>query len=47
MVTVLNILGYHGYSVVGVGNSMDNRLIWTLERKYYEFHKDEKELILN
>jgi len=41
VVTVLNILGYHGYSVVGVGNSMDNRLIWTLERKYYEFHKDE------
>jgi len=40
-VTVLNTLGYHGYKVVGVGNSMDNRMVWTLERKYYEFHKDE------
>ena len=40
-VAVLNILGYHGYKVVGVGNSMDNRMVWTLERKFYEFHKDE------
>jgi len=40
-VAVLNILGYHGYKVVGVGNSMDNKMVWTLERKYYEFHKDE------
>eukprot|EP00092_Neocalanus_flemingeri_P033114 GFUD01036009.1.p1 GENE.GFUD01036009.1~~GFUD01036009.1.p1 ORF type:complete len:373 (-),score=93.53 GFUD01036009.1:234-1352(-) len=41
VVAVLNILGYHGYKVVGVGNSMDNRMVWTLERRYYEFHKDE------
>jgi len=40
-VAVLNILGYHGYKVVGVGNSMDNRMVWTLERKYFEIHKDE------
>ena len=39
--TILNILGYHGFHVVGVGNSMDNRMVWTLERKYFEFHKDE------
>jgi len=41
VVAILNILGYHGYKVVGVGNSMDNRMVWTLERKYFEFHKDE------
>jgi len=40
-VAILNILGYHGYRVVGVGNSMDNRMVWTLERRYFEFHKDE------
>jgi len=40
-VTILNVLGYHGYQVVGVGNSMDNRMVWTLERKYFEFHQDE------
>ena len=34
VVTVLNILGYHGYTVVGVGNTMDNRMVWTLSRKY-------------
>jgi len=33
-VTVLNILGYHGYTVAGVGNTMDNRMVWTLSRKY-------------
>eukprot|EP00091_Calanus_sinicus_P021325 TRINITY_DN6253_c0_g1_i1.p1 TRINITY_DN6253_c0_g1~~TRINITY_DN6253_c0_g1_i1.p1 ORF type:complete len:375 (+),score=59.41 TRINITY_DN6253_c0_g1_i1:222-1346(+) len=41
VVAILNILGYHGYQVVGVGNSMDNRMVWTLERKYFEFHQDE------
>jgi len=41
VVAILNVLGYHGYHVVGVGNSMDNRMVWTLERKYFEFHKDE------
>jgi len=41
VVAVLNTLGYHGYKVVGAANSMDNRMVWTLERKYFEFHKDE------
>merc|ERR1719167_1367620 len=36
VVRVLNILGSHGYRVVGVGNSMDNRMVWTIERKYIE-----------
>lgn len=41
VVAVLNGLGYHGYKVVGTANSMDNRMVWTLERKYFEFHQDE------
>jgi len=32
VVTVLNTLGHHGYSVAGVGNTVDNRMVWTLAR---------------
>jgi len=40
-VNVLNILGFNGYKVVGnTINPASQRLIWTLERKYYEFHGD-------
>jgi len=38
VVNVLNILGYNGYRVVGMGNNLLNRLTWTLERPYFEFH---------
>jgi len=38
VVNVLNILGYNGYRVVGMGNNLLNRQTWTLERPYFEFH---------
>eukprot|EP00088_Acartia_fossae_P041603 TRINITY_DN4350_c0_g1_i1.p1 TRINITY_DN4350_c0_g1~~TRINITY_DN4350_c0_g1_i1.p1 ORF type:complete len:368 (-),score=49.25 TRINITY_DN4350_c0_g1_i1:373-1476(-) len=34
VVKVLNILGYNGYRVVGMGNNMLNRQTWTLERAF-------------
>lgn len=40
-VQVLNVLGYNGFSVVGMGTNILNRLTWTLERKYFEFHRNE------
>ena len=40
VVTTLNILGYHGYMVVGVSNTADSRTVWTLARKYFEFHDE-------
>jgi len=38
-VSVLTVLGFHGHRVVGVTTNMDNLMVWTLERKYYEFHQ--------
>jgi len=41
VIEVLNVLGYHGYVVMAMTKNSDNRLVWTLERKYFEFHRDE------
>jgi len=38
-VSVLTVLGFHGHRVVGVTTNLDNLMVWTLERKYYEFHQ--------
>jgi len=38
-VSVLTVLGFHGHRVVGVTTNIENQMVWTLERKYYEFHQ--------
>jgi len=38
-VDLLNVLGFHGHRVVGVSTNPQNQMVWTLERKYYEFHE--------